>query len=189
VVLVQNGVVERMQESAAHDIPNIFLIDISTQELPGLEHLLAHQPGVIGKMETLPVVSARIATVDGTDVKDLDVKNYPKRLLQSVPLSWSAAQPAGMEIVRGKWWAADDAHSMAVTQGLARRLHLHLGSKITFLSNQRSIETQVTAIVKMNGQHIYARTEFVLAPSALAGLPVVWYGAVHVEPPLRRFKA
>ena len=38
------------------------------------------------------------------------------------------------------------------------------------------------AVIRHNGQHVYARSEFILTPKALAGLPVVWYGAVHVDP-------
>jgi putative ABC transport system permease protein len=33
-----------------------------------------------------------------------------------------------------------------------------------------------------NGQHVYGRSELILTPQALAGLPVVWYGAVDVDP-------
>ena len=182
VFLLQKGVVERMQASAAHDMPNVFLIDISAQELPGLKQLLAKQPGVIGNLETLPIVSARVISIDGTPVDDLNLKNYPKRLLRSAPVSWSQNLPAGIELVRGKWWEKDDGQSMAVTKRIARRLHLHIGSKMVFVSNQKNIQAEVAAIIKPDGQHVYGRANFILTPEALAGLPAVWYGAVHVEP-------
>ena len=38
------------------------------------------------------------------------------------------------------------------------------------------------ALTKADGQHTYSRAEFTLPEAALAGLPVVWYGGVHVEP-------
>jgi putative ABC transport system permease protein len=68
-----------------------------------------------------------------------------------------------------------------VTEHIAQRLHLHIGSQLTLVSNQKTIHGRVTAFIKNDGQHVYGRSEFILTPSALTALPVVWYGAVHVE--------
>ena len=182
VFLMQHAVVRRMQETASPKIPNVFLVDIGSHELAGLKGLLSQQPGVRGEMETLPVVSARLMSIDGTPVEQLTLKNYPKRMLRSVAVSWSLSTPAGTEVVGGRWWDEDDGQSIAVSQRLAQRFHLRLGSRLTFLSNGRTIQAVVAAFTKADGQHIYGRTEFLFTPKALAGLPVVWYGAVHVEP-------
>jgi putative ABC transport system permease protein len=85
-------------------------------------------------------------------------------------------------MVQGTWWDKDDGQSLVVTEHIAQRLQLHLGSRIVFTSNGRAMQTNVVAIIRHNGQHVYARSEFILTPKALAGLPVVWYGAVHVDP-------
>ncbi len=182
VFLMQDGVVERMKETANSGVPNVFMVDISSRELDGLKHLLSQQPGVQGKVETVPVLSGRIMSIDGTPVETLKLKNYPKGLLRSVSLTWSQDLPAGITVVQGKWWPIGDTQSMAVSERVARRLHLHPGSKLTLLSNQRTIQTEVAAITKSDGQHVYSRSEFILTPGALAGLPVIWYGAVHVKP-------
>jgi putative ABC transport system permease protein len=182
VFLMQRSVIERVQMTAASNLPNVFLVDISSKELQGLKHLLATQPGVHGEMESLPVVSGRILSIDGAQVQNLKLRNFPGRLLQSVPLTWSSQVPAGAEVTRGKWWRTDDGESIAVTEHIAQRLHLQIGSQLTLLSNQKTIQGRVTAFIKNDGQHVYGRSEFVLTPKALLGLPVVWYGAVHVEP-------
>ena len=182
VFLMQDGVIERMKQTADSGVPNVFLVDISSRELAGLKQLLSQQPGVQGEVETLPVVSGRIMSIDGMPAETLKLKNYPKRMFRSVSLTWSEKLPAGMTVAQGKWWRTGDTRSMAVTEHVAQRLHLHPGSKVTLLSNQRNIETEVTAVIKADGQHVYGRSEFILTPNALAGLPVIWYGAVHVEP-------
>ena len=71
----------------------------------------------------------------------------------------------------------DDGQSLVVTEHIAQRLQLHLGFRIVFTSNGRTMQTNVVAIIRHNGQHVYARSEFILTPRALAGLPVVWYRA------------
>jgi putative ABC transport system permease protein len=182
VFLMQHGVIAEMKLTSGINLPNIFLIDISTKELAGVKHLLAKQPEVRGDLETLPVVAGRIVSVDGTAEEGLKLKNYPRRLLQTVSLTWSNGLPAGSTMVRGTWWDKDDGQSLAVTEHIAERLHLRLGSHLVLTSNGRTIQADVVAIIRHNGQHVYGRSEFILTPRALAGLPVIWYGAVHVDP-------
>ena len=182
VFLMQHGVIQEMKVTGGPNLPNIFLVDISSRELEGVKHLLAQQPAVRGNVETLPSVAGRIVSVDGTPAEGLKLKNYPKRLLQTVSLTWSRELPTGSTLVDGAWLGADDGHSLAVTEHIAERLHLHLGSRIVLSSNGRTIPVQVTAIIRHNGQHVYGRSEFILAPGALAGLPVIYYGAAHVDP-------
>jgi putative ABC transport system permease protein len=182
VYLMQHGVIGEIKLTSGPDLPNIFLIDISSKELDGVKHLLAQQPAVLGGLETLPVVAARMVSVDGTAAEGLRLKNYPKRLLQTVSVTWSTALPQGSTLVSGHWWDEDDGQSLAVTEHIAQRLNLHLGSRIVLTSNGRQIQAQVVAVIRHNGQHVFARSEFILTPKALAGLPVVYYGAVHVDP-------
>ncbi len=182
VYLMQHGVIGEMKLTSGPDLPNIFLIDISNKELEGVKHLLAQQPALRGVMEARPSVAGRLVSVDGTAAEGLRLKNYPKRLLQAVSLTWSPALPAGAKLVSGKWWSANDSQSLAVTEHIAERLQLHLGSVIVFTSNGRTFQTRVAAIIRHNGQHVYARSEFILPQPALAGLPAIWDGAAHVDP-------
>jgi putative ABC transport system permease protein len=187
VFLMQQSVLTEMKAGAAPDTPNIFFIDIATQELQGIRDLLAKQPGVRGKLEALPVVSGRIDSIDGVPVEKLKVNNYPKRLLQTVSLTWSDELPQGARIVSGKWWSAAEDKSaeagLAVVDHAAMRLHLHPGSEVYFDSDDRLIKTRVAAIYKNDGQHVYGRSEFILPKAALEGMPVIWYGAAHVDGP------
>ena len=40
----------------------------------------------------------------------------------------------------------------------------------------------MSAIYKVDGQHISSRSEFIFAPAQLKGMPVVWYAAMHMAP-------
>jgi len=182
VFLMQHGVIGEMKLTSGPNLPNIFLVDISSRELDGVKHLLAQQPAVRGDVETLPSVAGRIISVDGTAADGLKLKNYPKRLLQTVSLTWSNALPEGSTMAQGTWWDRDDGQSLVVTEHIAQRLQLHLGSRVVFTSNGRTMQTTVVAVIRHNGQHVYSRSEFILTPRALSGLPVVWYGAAHVDP-------
>ena len=107
----------------------------------------------------------------------------PRRILRSVSLTWNDTPPPVTRIVDGAWWDANQPRpEVAVSQPMADRLSLHVGSVITFTDQDKQIPATVAAIVRSNGQHTYSRAEYTLDRSALAGLPVVWYGGIHVVP-------
>jgi putative ABC transport system permease protein len=181
VFLMQHAIVNRMNSDVAASAANIFLIDISQDEVQGVRDLLTHQPGVEKKFELIPIVSARITAIDGVPIDQLKVKNYPKRLLSSVSVTWADSVPEGVKVMHGKWWQKSDADGLAVVDHVARRLNLHPGSQVDFESGETTIHTSVAAIYKSEGEHVFARSEFILPSGPRQGLPNVWYAAVHVQ--------
>jgi len=183
VYLVQKAVVSELHISSAPNLPNVFLIDITNSEVDGIRTLLKAQHSVTAEPELLPVVSSRIIDIDGVPANEAKLKNFPKRMLRSISLTWSASTPPGTKTVEGKWWAADEKGPMvAIEQRQAQRLGVHVGSHITFAAQDTQIVATVVALTKADGQHAYSRAEFILPQASLAGLPVVWYGGVHVDP-------
>lgn len=182
VFLMQHAIVNRMNYDVMTSAANIFLVDISHDELPGVKDLLEHQPGVEKKFESIPIVSARITSINNVPVDQLRVKNYPKRLFSSVSVTWSDSVPDGIKVLQGKWWKKSDADELAVVDHVARRLNLSVGTPVDFESGGTAIHTQVAAIYKAEGEHVFARSEFILASGKLQGLPNVWYAAIHVQP-------
>ena len=183
VYLMQRSVVAALHEDVKVDTPNVFLIDMSTDELPGIRALLEKQEGVIAGLETIPVVGGRVESIDGTPADQLKLKNYPKRMLRSVDLSWSGTVPAGTKVAEGKWWSSGSQEAdVAVVDHVAERLQLKIGTPVTFSVGQKTMTVKVAAIYKITGEHPFARSEFVMPEALLADQPVVWYGDIHVRP-------
>jgi putative ABC transport system permease protein len=183
VYLVQQAVVTELHISAAPNLPNVFLIDITNGEVGGIRTLLKAQHSVTAEPELLPVVSSRVIDIDGVPADTAKLKNFPRRMLRSISLTWSESAPPGTKVVEGTWWAADEKKPVvAIEQRQAQRLGVHVGSHITFAAQDTQIVATVAALTKADGQHAFSRAEFILPQSVLAGLPVVWYGGVHVDP-------
>ncbi|MDE3106090.1 MAG: FtsX-like permease family protein [Acidobacteriota bacterium] len=188
VALVERAVVHELKISAAPNLPNVFLIDITPEEEAGVRAMLQTEPSVTAPPELLPVVSSRILALDGVPATQAKVKNFPRRMLQSISLTWSDAPPPGVTVVAGHWWSASQAEAgrehplVAINQPQAERLNLHPGSTVTFAAQDGQFVATVAAITKSDGRHAFSRAEFVLPRQCLAGLPVVWYGGVHVDP-------
>jgi putative ABC transport system permease protein len=183
VYLVQKDAIKEMNISAAPNIPNVFLIDIADSEIAGVKTLLHAQPSVAAEPELLPITAARIDAVDGVSAADLKLKNFPRRALRAVSLTWNDAAPPGTRIVDGAWWQPDETQPVvAISQGIATRLGVHVGSAVTFIAQDKPIAAKVVAITRSNGQHAYARADYTLNHAALKGFPIIWYGGVHVIP-------
>ncbi|RRA47149.1 ABC transporter permease [Acidipila sp. EB88] len=182
VFLMQRSIVERMHTAMASNTPNVFLIDIASNELEGVRQLVTSQTGAEKNFEALPILTGSLDSLEGTPVQKLDRKQYPMRLRRTLSFTWSDQPPAGITVEQGTWWASNDAHSVAVIDRVAKRMHLHVGSQVGFSSDGQHFNSTVSAIYKVDGQHISSRSEFIFAPAQLSGMPVVWYAAVHMQP-------
>ena len=190
ISMVQRSIVGEMQATTAAKLPNLFLIDISTDEVAGVRSLLATQPTVQGTPEIAPVISARITAINDTPFQKLQLKHMPRRGVMSVQLTWpptTDAAPPGDKVVSGKWWnaqqAADASHPLvSIERHEADRLNLHVGDRIHLYPAGRTNHGAVAALYEADSQHAFSRAEFVLPESVLRGLPVTWYGGLHCDP-------
>ena len=178
---MQRSIVSRMHDAMLSNTPNVFLIDIGSGELDGVRQLVLAQPGAEKNFEALPILSGNLVSLEGTPIRLLDHKRYPIRLRRTLSFTWSDAPPPGISVVKGAWWKVGDAHAVAVIDRVANRLQLHIGSKVGFGSDGQQFDSTVSAIYKVDGQHISSRSEFIFAPAELKGMPVVWYAAMHMR--------
>jgi putative ABC transport system permease protein len=183
VYFVQQSVVRQLHIASRPNLPNVFLIDITPDEIAGVRTLIRSQPAVTAPAEMMPVVSSRIIDINGVPADQAKRTNFPKRMLRSVSLTWSVEMPPGTTAVAGKWWPKDEKGTVvAMNQRSAERLGVKVGSHITFAAQDSRFTATVVALVKADGRHAYSRASFILPPAALAGLPAVWYGGVHADP-------
>jgi putative ABC transport system permease protein len=191
VYIVQRSIVNEMQVAVAENLPNIFLIDMTTDEVGGIRTLLAGQPTVHGTPEIVPVISSRLLAIDGTPSAELKLPHTSPRAFQNLNLTWPpdpATPPPGDKVISGQWWTAAEyggsaTHPLvAIERNRATRLHLHPGDTVTFSAQDDQFTATVAAIYEADSRHAFSRAEFILPQPVLAGLPVVWYGGVHCDP-------
>jgi putative ABC transport system permease protein len=190
VYMVQRSIVNEMQVATAENLPNIFLIDMTTDEVTGIRTLLAHQPTVKGTPEIVPVVTSRLLAINGTPMAQIHLPHMG-RAAQSLNLTWPPAvdaPPPGDKIVKGKWWTAaqyaDAANHplVAIERDRASRLNVKPGDTLTFSAQDDRFTATVAALYEADSRHAFSRAEFILPEPVLTGLPVVWYGGIHCLP-------
>ncbi len=179
VYLTQRGLLRDLRETAAPNLPNIFLIDVTSDEVEGVKAFLQRQPGVT-QTDMLPVVGGRFKTLNGKTLDELKDQHFPRRMLENAELSWADAAPAGDKVIEGAWWRDANAHELAVGEGTAKRLNLRIGSPVQLELGDRALDLKVAALFRADGEHPGSRVAFMLPSGLLKDEPATWYGGVHV---------
>jgi putative ABC transport system permease protein len=186
VYLMQAALLRDLRETASPKLPNVFLIDVTSDEVAGVKGFFARQPGVSQALDLIPVVAGRFVSLNGKPLDQLKEQHFPKRMLENAELSWADAAPAGDKVTQGRWWTATDAAELAVGEGAAQRLHLGVGSTVELEVGGAVRKLKVAAVYRADGQHLGARVNFVLPsgqlPEQIKAEGATWYGGAHIDP-------
>jgi putative ABC transport system permease protein len=182
VFLMQAALLRDLRETASPKLPNIFLIDVTTDEVAGVKDFFAHQAGVIQALDLMPGVTGRFLSLNGKTLDQMKDQHFPRRMLENAELTWADAAPAGDKVTQGKWWTDGNAAELAVGTGVAERLHLGVGSAVELEIGGRVHALKVSAIYRADGQHLAGRVSFVLPSGQLKDQTAEWYGGAHIDP-------
>ena len=181
VYLMQGSLLRDIRETASPKLPNVFLIDVSSDEVAGIREFFQHQQGVTQALDLMPVVTGHFVSLNGKTLDQLQGQHFPRRMLENAELSWSDTPPTGDKVVQGRWWTTPNANEIAIGEGVAKRLQLSVGSAVQLEVGQHTRSLKVSAIYRADGEHPAARVSFVLPSGQLKDEPATWYGGVHVE--------
>ncbi|HEY6489503.1 MAG: FtsX-like permease family protein [Terracidiphilus sp.] len=181
VYLMQNALLRDIHETASPKLPNVFLIDVTGDEVAGIRDFFKHQPGVTQELDLLPVVTGHFVSLNGKTLDQLKDKHFPRRMLENAELSWSDSLPAGDKLTQGKWWNQANATELAISEGVAKRLELGVGSAVQLEVGEGTLNLKVGAIYRPDGEHPGARVSFELPSSLLKDETATWYGGARVE--------
>jgi putative ABC transport system permease protein len=182
VYLMQAALLRDIRETASPKLPNIFLVDVTTDEIAGVKEFFQHQPGVSQALDLMPVVTGRFISLNGEPVERPKELHFPRRMLQNAELSWSDTPPPGDKVTQGKWWTDASAAELGVGEGVAQRLHLGVGSAVQLEVGGIVRALKVAVIYRADGQHLGARVSFVLPSGQLKNESAIWYGGAHIDP-------
>jgi putative ABC transport system permease protein len=180
--LLQSTVLREVRAEGPGRQGNLFLLDV--RDTSGISRLLSQEAGVKGNVQLVGYIVARMLSNNGHPPEQLNLKKERRENLQAIRITTARALPEGLSIRKGKWWAADsNAPQLAVSEEAQRDFNLKLGDRVAFQIAGRNITAPLSAIFERSNRAAI-RYDLVFPQNALAGLPVVYYGAVHVDPKL-----
>lgn len=191
--LVQRRLTEELSAELPREAPSAFLIDIQPKQWPGVEKLL-HAHGAT-RLQSVPVIMARIAAIDGRPVEELTTRRRPGRpqreeredrergegeqgegsrrwaLTREQRLTYMRTLPDDNQVVEGVLWGDPQRAEVSVEQEFAADLGLRLGSTIRFDVQGVPLELTVTSLRTVNWRTFGINFFLVVEPGVLEDAP------------------
>jgi putative ABC transport system permease protein len=183
VFLVQNALVEQIRGSAPPGMPNVFLLDIPTNQRIALSDFIRQQPGVKEAPDVAFAVAARITAIDGKPIDNLPLRDFNRRFLRTRSVTSMDAMPADTVILSGAWWRSGDRDpQVCVNEEAAKILNLKPGMVVDWNIWNHNLRTRVACIQRTESIRMTGRFEFIFNPGQLENFPAVYYGSARVRP-------
>jgi putative ABC transport system permease protein len=147
--LVERRLSRELSTAIPPDAPSAFLIDIQPDQWPGVESVLRGAGAT--RIDSVPVVMARLAAIDGRTVEELtsgDPKDRGRRwaLTREQRLTYMKDLPDDNRVVAGALWSDPARAEVSVEQEFAGDLGLKLGSTLRFDVQGVPLDLTVTSL-------------------------------------------
>ena len=183
LTIVRTDLLEGWRQTLDTNAPNHFMINIQPHELDSVADIVG--TAGIEAPEFVPLVRARMTTINGVSVKD---REYPTRdgewmANREANLSFAAALSSSNEIVDGEWWPEDYAGPplVSVEEEAAVETGLVVGDRMTFTIAGQELEVTVASTRKVNWDSFQPNFFMVFSPGALDGMPTTYISSLRIE--------
>jgi putative ABC transport system permease protein len=182
--LVRNDVLREWERTVPADAPNHFMINIESEQLPGLREFFLKSIG--REPNALPLIRGRITHIRGTAVEDM---RFPDArgagfIRREANLTWSGELPAGNVVEKGRWWGNGYSGSLQLSldDDMADDLGITIGDTLRFNVAGEDIEAPVTSTRRIAWDSFQPNFYVVLSPGLSADLPQTYLASIHVPP-------
>lgn len=185
VYLVEHGVIAQMNRNAPPGMPNVFLIDITPQQRAAVLDLLKQQKGVEGSVELIGTTDAKLLEVDGVDIQNKVARGWARWLRAPRSVTSAADMSGKVDVLRGTWWGSSkspDSPEICIGEQAAKVLGVNPGSTTRWSIAGKELTARVACVYNIDSIHLASRVEFIFSRGALDGFPVIFYGALRIQP-------
>lgn len=191
--LVQNNLLRRFTTAAAESRGNVVFFDVQQDQAAGLDSIV--RGGGHDVVQLAPVVTMRIASINGKHVSDMNPVTRGQRgraawALRREFRSTYRDKPATSEtIVAGKWFGDSalkferDTGEISLEEGIAKELNVKLGDIIAWNVQGVEIPTRITSLRKVQWTRFEPNFFAVFAPPVLKGAPNQYVLLAQVKDP------
>ena len=180
LTVVRDDLLRDWRASLPPDAPNQFLVNVLPDQVADAHAWLERRLRVDAQFK--PMVRGRLVALNGAP---LDTSRYAdirtRRLAErEFNLSWTDRLASGNRVVAGRFWGIDargaDA-GISLEEGIAERLGVKLGDRMTFDAGGIRIEARVTSLRKVDWDSFRVNFFALFAPGALDRLPATYIAA------------
>lgn len=190
---VQVNLVNEFNAALQGNLPNMFLIDVQTDQAEPLSQFVREQTGEPAQM--VPTVRARIQAINGQDV-DFDkeeMKRERGRLGREYVVTYRPNLDTNETVIAGQYWDSTPSKEpeVSIEENMRGLSGLDIGSDITFDIQGRKLTAHVTSVRRVEWRNARTGFMFVFRPGVLESAPQMWVAAINgpeTEPERSRFQ-
>ncbi|MFD1009417.1 MULTISPECIES: ABC transporter permease [Oceanisphaera] len=161
------------------DTPNRFLINIASQQLDPLRDRL--DEAGLERSQFYPIVRGRLSAInDKSTESDVDNGRNDNGVGRELNLTYSELLPKGNRLVQGDW--STTANGVSIESGLAERLQLTIGDKITMDLAGQSVSAEIRNIREVDWDSMKPNFYLIFSPDVLASYPATWLASFYLPP-------
>jgi len=186
--LVQERLSAQLDADVPANAPTAFLIDIQPDQWAGVRTAL-EQAGA-RDVDSVEVVMARLAAIDGVPVADLvpgdqadeDAGRRRWVLTREQRLTSMATLPEGNEVVEGALWSDPDRAEVSIERDFAEDLGVKVGSTVTFDVQGVPLNLRVTSVRTVEWERFSINFFLVVEPGVLDEAPRFRVASARLDP-------
>lgn len=182
LVLLRTDLIQNWQQATPADAFDRFVINIlPDQRQPFIDHI--EQAGV-QRYDLAPMIRGRLVEINGEaiDTNAPRFKPHKGSLERELNLSFSNQQPDHNPLLAGAW-QTDNAQSISVEEGYAKRIDLQLGDVLTFDVAGVPVSATITSFRKVDWASMRANFFIIFTVADLPELPTTYLSAYRSPKP------
>lgn len=169
--------------------PNLFLINIQPQEVPGVRSML--ESNGIANRGLYPMIRGRLLRIGDHPVSIDDYQSPRAQRLATRDFNLNMASEVQRDnrIVAGRWWRENELEQpwFSVEEGIAKTLKIPLGSELTFEVAGTQISGKVTNLRAVQWDSFNANFFVIGTPGLMRKLPANYITSFYLQPEQRDF--
>ncbi|MDR0806998.1 MAG: ABC transporter permease [Enterobacteriaceae bacterium] len=170
LVMLRGELLERWQQQIPPDSPNYFVMNMTKEQLPQLQQFFAEHHVETGA--TYPIIRARLTQINQQQATKVIKEDSAggEAVNRELNLTWIAADKASPnEITKGRWQMK--IGEVSIDQGLADRLGVNIGDKLTFSGDTQEFTATIASLRRVDWESLKPNFYFIFPQGALDNLP------------------
>ncbi len=202
IALVRGDLLATWQDQLPDDTPNYFAINIQPAERTDFMAVL--DAAADDRTALYPMVRGRLTAINDQPPREVvpPESRGDNSLRRELNLTWQAELPEGNRVVAGQWFAAPDQGPVdaqaqpgwvgevaaeaalapiSVEQGLAERLGLSLGDRLTFTIGSEEVVGEITSLRDLDWDSFRPNFFVIFPPEVLERFGHSYITAFHLD--------
>lgn len=168
ILALRQDLLNEWQKQLPENAPNYFLVNIAPDDAKPLHDFMSANG--ITATDIYPVIRGRLTQINGETLISNEQREAGEKgrvgISRELNLTWRNTLPANNELIEGQFNQATD--EVSVESGVAERLGIGLGDKLTYIIDNQELTVKVASIRTVHWETLQPNFFMIFTQEALA---------------------